>query len=113
MSAWPQTKRKKTLAEFKSGGGTSQHIMSSQTLRACLSESVAALSLEQGHEFANLHNKYNWEHASAKLAICTARVGGAPGRAKSATACIVSSHIMGKNNILIWQFQLRLPNCQI
>ena len=37
--------------------------------------------------------KYNWQHASTKLAKCTAHVD----RAKSATACITSLRIVGKN----------------
>ena len=43
---WPQTKRKKTLAEFKFGGGVPHHITSSETLYMHLSGSVAVLSLE-------------------------------------------------------------------
>ena len=80
MLVWSQTKRKKTLVEFKSGGGTSQRIMSSQTLRAHLSRSVAVLLLEvleQSREIANLHKKYNWQRASTELAICKAHEEGA------------------------------------
>ena len=63
-----QTKHKKTLAEFKSGGGASQQIMSSQTLHVCLSESVPVLSLEvleQSRKFAShmssqIYEKYTW-----------------------------------------------------
>ena len=77
--------------------------MSSQTLHACLSESVAVFSLEvleQGREFANLHKKYNWQCASAKLAICTTRVEVHQAEPRAvATACIMSSCIAGENNI--------------
>ena len=41
---WPQTKQKKTLAEF--GGGVPHRITSSETLYMHLSGSVAVLSLE-------------------------------------------------------------------
>ena len=45
-----------------------------------------------------IYKKYNWQCASAKLAICTARVE-APGEAKSATACITSLRVADKNKI--------------
>ena len=46
-----------------------------------------------------IYKKQNWQHASAELATCTARVEGAPGRAKSATACITSLRNVGENNV--------------
>ena len=47
-----------------------------------------------------IYKKYNWQCASAELAICTARVEGRRVHgAKSATACIMSLRIAGKNNI--------------
>jgi len=86
LMVWPQTEHKTVLAKFKFISGISQRIMSSWTLRACLSGSVAVLSLEvleQSCEFTR--NVTAWQCASARLASSHR---GVPSGAKSATVCI-------------------------
>ena len=52
---------------------------------------------------SQIYKKYNWPHASAELAICTARVE-VLGTAKSTTACITSLHVVGE--IILADFNL-------
>ena len=70
---------------------------------SCLRYLSKALSLQ-------LYKKYDWQHASAELAICTAHVEGCRAGLRALLHALRAKIILAD---LFWRFQPQLPNRQI
>ena len=79
MAVWPQTECKNILVEFKFDGGASQHTIINivhvvyQGLGMLPSSRLRYLNKAVSLQTCK---KYNWQCASAELAICTAHIEG-------------------------------------
>ena len=104
------------LAKFKFGGGTSQHhhkhcthVYQEAFPSSCLKYLDKAMSL-------NIHKKYNWQHASVKLAICKTDIDGYQAGPRALLHAVCHYMLWTKIilvtywQILIWQFYN--PDCQ-
>ena len=98
LVVWPQTKRKKILAEFKFGGGI---VLRHHKHCACIYQGAlpsSCLRYLNNAVSSQIYKKYNWQHASVELGICTARVEGhRAGQRALLHAYIIC--VVGENNI--------------
>ena len=90
---WPQTE---PMVKFTFGGGTSQHITSS--------ENVAILSRLRYLNKAVSSQIYNWQYASTKLAICTAHIEGCQAGPRALLHAL--HHYAGRVKIILAHFNL-------
>ena len=75
MAVWPQTECKTILVKLKFGGGASHH--HEHCVHVYL-EALPSSRLKYLNKVVSLkfYKKYNWQHAGAELAICTAHEEG-------------------------------------